>query len=64
MKAADTTLYWAKADGRDRCAVFDAERHARRREPLRAVGADARGAATGASSTSSTSRSCGWPTAG
>ncbi|GAA4706608.1 GGDEF domain-containing protein [Phytohabitans rumicis] len=28
MKAADTTLYWAKADGRDRCAVFDAERHA------------------------------------
>jgi diguanylate cyclase (GGDEF)-like protein/PAS domain S-box-containing protein len=28
MKAADTTLYWAKADGRNRCAVFDADRHA------------------------------------
>ena len=27
MKAADTTLYWAKADGRDRFAVFDEERH-------------------------------------
>ena len=29
MKAADTTLYWAKADGRDRSALFDAERHHR-----------------------------------
>ncbi|MEJ3744546.1 EAL domain-containing protein [Actinomycetes bacterium KLBMP 9797] len=28
MKAADTTLYWAKNDGRDRWAVFDADRHA------------------------------------
>jgi diguanylate cyclase (GGDEF)-like protein/PAS domain S-box-containing protein len=28
MKAADTTLYWAKADGRNRMALFDAERHA------------------------------------
>jgi diguanylate cyclase (GGDEF)-like protein/PAS domain S-box-containing protein len=28
MKAADTTLYWAKSDGRDRWAMFDAERHA------------------------------------
>jgi diguanylate cyclase (GGDEF)-like protein/PAS domain S-box-containing protein len=28
MKAADTTLYWAKADGRNRLALFDAERHA------------------------------------
>ncbi|HKT00701.1 MAG TPA: EAL domain-containing protein [Rugosimonospora sp.] len=28
MKAADTTLYWAKADGRDRWAAFDAARHA------------------------------------
>jgi diguanylate cyclase (GGDEF)-like protein/PAS domain S-box-containing protein len=28
MKAADTTLYWAKADGRDRLAVFNAARHA------------------------------------
>lgn len=27
MKAADTTLYWAKNDGRDRYALFDAERH-------------------------------------
>jgi diguanylate cyclase (GGDEF)-like protein/PAS domain S-box-containing protein len=27
MKAADTTLYWAKADGRDRYALFDEERH-------------------------------------
>jgi diguanylate cyclase (GGDEF)-like protein/PAS domain S-box-containing protein len=27
MKAADTTMYWAKADGRDRYALFDAERH-------------------------------------
>ena len=27
MKAADTTLYWAKADGRDRWASFDATRH-------------------------------------
>jgi diguanylate cyclase (GGDEF)-like protein/PAS domain S-box-containing protein len=27
MKAADTTLYWAKADGRDRYSVFDEERH-------------------------------------
>ena len=29
MKAADTTLYWAKADGRNRLALFDAERHDR-----------------------------------
>jgi diguanylate cyclase (GGDEF)-like protein/PAS domain S-box-containing protein len=29
MKAADTTLYWAKADGGDRYAVFDEERHRR-----------------------------------
>jgi diguanylate cyclase (GGDEF)-like protein/PAS domain S-box-containing protein len=29
MRAADTTLYWAKAEGRNRWAVFDAERHAR-----------------------------------
>ncbi|GAA4434782.1 putative bifunctional diguanylate cyclase/phosphodiesterase [Phytohabitans houttuyneae] len=28
MKAADTTLYWAKTDGRDRWAIFDADRHA------------------------------------
>jgi diguanylate cyclase (GGDEF)-like protein/PAS domain S-box-containing protein len=28
MKAADTTLSWAKADGRNRWALFDAERHA------------------------------------
>jgi diguanylate cyclase (GGDEF)-like protein/PAS domain S-box-containing protein len=27
MKAADTTMYWAKADGRDRYALFDADRH-------------------------------------
>jgi diguanylate cyclase (GGDEF)-like protein/PAS domain S-box-containing protein len=27
MKAADTTMYWAKADGRDRYARYDAERH-------------------------------------
>jgi EAL domain-containing protein (putative c-di-GMP-specific phosphodiesterase class I) len=27
MKAADTTLYWAKNDGRDRFALFDADRH-------------------------------------
>ena len=27
MKAADTTMYWAKADGPDRYALFDAERH-------------------------------------
>jgi len=27
MKAADTTLYWAKADGRNRYALFDEERH-------------------------------------
>jgi diguanylate cyclase (GGDEF)-like protein/PAS domain S-box-containing protein len=27
MKAADTTLYWAKADGRDRYALFDEARH-------------------------------------
>ena len=27
MKAADTTLYWAKADGGHRYALFDAERH-------------------------------------
>nr|WP_229401128.1 EAL domain-containing protein [Micromonospora okii] len=29
MKAADTTLYWAKADGRGRWAVYDPERSAR-----------------------------------
>ncbi|GAA1845730.1 cyclic Di-GMP phosphodiesterase RmdA [Pseudonocardia ailaonensis] len=29
MKAADTTMYWAKADGQDRVALFDAERHRR-----------------------------------
>ncbi|WP_433613837.1 putative bifunctional diguanylate cyclase/phosphodiesterase [Dactylosporangium sp. CA-139114] len=29
MKAADTTLYWAKADGRNRLALFDADRHTR-----------------------------------
>ena len=28
MKAADTTLYWAKADGRGRWAVYDPERSA------------------------------------
>jgi diguanylate cyclase (GGDEF)-like protein len=27
MKAADATLYWAKADGRDRFVAFDAERY-------------------------------------
>jgi diguanylate cyclase (GGDEF)-like protein/PAS domain S-box-containing protein len=29
MKAADTTLYWAKAEGRGRWAVYDPERRAR-----------------------------------
>ncbi|WP_379625065.1 putative bifunctional diguanylate cyclase/phosphodiesterase [Pseudonocardia sp. GCM10023141] len=29
MKAADTTLYWAKLDGRNRYAVFDPDRHRR-----------------------------------
>jgi diguanylate cyclase (GGDEF)-like protein/PAS domain S-box-containing protein len=29
MKAADITLYWAKADGRARWALFDPERHER-----------------------------------
>ena len=29
MQAADTTLYWAKEDGRNRLALFDAERHHR-----------------------------------
>jgi diguanylate cyclase (GGDEF)-like protein/PAS domain S-box-containing protein len=29
MKAADTTLYWAKGDGGDRYAVFDEQRHRR-----------------------------------
>jgi diguanylate cyclase (GGDEF)-like protein/PAS domain S-box-containing protein len=29
MKAADTTLYWAKAEGRGRWALYDAERSAR-----------------------------------
>jgi EAL domain-containing protein (putative c-di-GMP-specific phosphodiesterase class I) len=28
MKAADTTLYWAKTDGRDRVTLFDEHRHA------------------------------------
>ncbi|ANY07615.1 putative bifunctional diguanylate cyclase/phosphodiesterase [Pseudonocardia sp. HH130630-07] len=27
MQAADTTMYWAKRDGRDRIAVFDLARH-------------------------------------
>ncbi|MFG2624746.1 putative bifunctional diguanylate cyclase/phosphodiesterase [Streptomyces sp. NPDC048473] len=30
MQAADTTLYWAKADGKDRWTVFDPERNAHR----------------------------------
>jgi diguanylate cyclase (GGDEF)-like protein/PAS domain S-box-containing protein len=29
MQAADTTMYWAKTDGRDRYALFDADRHHR-----------------------------------
>ena len=29
LKAADATLYWAKSDGRNRWAVFDADRNAR-----------------------------------
>jgi diguanylate cyclase (GGDEF)-like protein/PAS domain S-box-containing protein len=29
LKAADVTLYWAKAEGRCRWAMFDADRHAR-----------------------------------
>ena len=29
MKAADITLYWAKADGKNRWALYDAERNAR-----------------------------------
>jgi diguanylate cyclase (GGDEF)-like protein/PAS domain S-box-containing protein len=29
MKAADTTLYWAKSEGRNRWALFDPDRHAR-----------------------------------
>ena len=29
LKAADVTLYWAKSDGRNRWACFDAERNAR-----------------------------------
>jgi diguanylate cyclase (GGDEF)-like protein/PAS domain S-box-containing protein len=28
MKAADTTLHWAKRDGKNRWALFDADRHA------------------------------------
>lgn len=34
LQAADTTMYWAKADGRGRYAMFDADR--RRREHTRA----------------------------
>ncbi len=30
MQAADTTLYWAKADGKNRWALFDPERNAHR----------------------------------
>ncbi|MFI9769197.1 putative bifunctional diguanylate cyclase/phosphodiesterase [Streptomyces sp. NPDC052415] len=30
MQAADTTLYWAKADGKDRWTLFDPERNAHR----------------------------------
>ncbi|MEU6354237.1 EAL domain-containing protein [Streptomyces sp. NPDC047072] len=30
MQAADTTLYWAKADGKDRWTLFDPERNANR----------------------------------
>jgi diguanylate cyclase (GGDEF)-like protein/PAS domain S-box-containing protein len=29
MKAADTTLYWAKSEGRNRWALFDPDRHAK-----------------------------------
>lgn len=30
MQAADTTLYWAKADGKARWTLFDPERNAHR----------------------------------
>lgn len=39
MRAADTTMYWAKTDGRDRYAMFDANRH---REDVQRFGLAAR----------------------
>ncbi len=55
MKAADTTLYWAKADGRNRLALFDADRH-RARSPGTRCPPACRPRWNGASSSSSTSR--------
>ena len=37
MQAADTTLYWAKADGRARWTLFDPERNATAMHPVRAL---------------------------
>lgn len=39
MRAADTTMYWAKTDGRDRYAMFDARRH---RQDVQRFGLSAR----------------------
>ena len=61
MQAADTTLYWAKADGR--AAGRSSTRSATRRMTRQALSAALPGRWSAASSSWSTSRWSGWATA-
>lgn len=59
MQAADTTLYWAKADGRARWTLFDPERNAHRMT-RQALSSTLRAAVGRGSSSLSTSRWWAW----